>query len=128
MATSNTTLTPKQELLVGALLTHSTIQAAATAAGVSERQAHRWIREPMFSAAYRAARRDAVQQAIARLQQTSSAAVMVMLSLMADRSTPASVRLSAAKMVLEFALKAVELEEIETRLTALEAAVKDGRR
>jgi hypothetical protein len=41
---------------------------------------------------------------------------------MIDASTPASVRVRAADSVLNHAAKAIEIEEIEARVTALEQA------
>lgn len=115
-------LSAKQDKAIAALLSEPTIAAAADKLGVNDRQIYRWLEESEFVAAYRAARREAVGQAIARLQQTSSHAVTVLLSLMADRKTPATVRLNAASKVLEFAVKAIELDDIQARLEALEQA------
>src|SRR3712207_3895809 len=120
-------LTAKQEKLIAALLTSATVRTAA-AAGVSEPTVYRWLREDaVFDAAYRAARRNAVQQAISRLQQHSGAAVTILLMIAADLKMPASSRVAAASKVLKLAIKAVELEDIEARLTALEATLNDKR-
>lgn len=79
-------------------------------------------KDPEFDAGYRAARRAAFGQSIARLQQASSAAVSTLLKLMVDPATPASTRARAAESVLEQAGKAIELADIEARLSALEQA------
>jgi len=121
--TNGHNISSKQERLIAALLTSGTIQQAATVAGVSETTAWRWLHhDAAFIAAYRAARREAVQQAIARLQQVSTHAVFILASVMADKATPASVRVAAASKILDLALRAVELEDVEARLSALEAA------
>jgi len=80
------------------------------------------LKLPGFDAAYRAARRAAFGQSIARLQQASGAAVATLLKIMVDQNAPASSRVRAAESVLEHAGKAIEIEEIEARLTALEQA------
>lgn len=118
-------ISPKQHKALGALLTSSTIGDAARAANVGERTMHAWLAEPTFALAYRTARREAVGQAISRLQQNSGMAVVVLLRLMADRSVKAPVRLAAASKVLDLAIKGVELDDILTRLEALEAAHDD---
>ena len=41
-------------------------------------------------------------------------------AVMHDSESPASARVSAAKTILDTAIKAVELEDLEQRLTALE--------
>jgi hypothetical protein len=87
--------------------------------------------DPEFQAAYREARRGAFGQAIARLQQGSSAAVTTLLKLMLDPATPPSVRARCCEAILSLAIKAIELEDIESRLAALERATeasKDTRR
>ena len=126
MTTYSPHVTPKQEKLIAALLTNGTVQAAATAAGISEATAHRWLRDDAaFEAAYRTARRGAVQHAIARLQQTSGAAVTILLGIAADKHAPASSRITAASKVLDLAIKAVELKAIEARLVTLESLMKE---
>ena len=113
-------LTPKQEKAIAALLSQPTIEKAAAAVGVNPASMYRWLAEPAFEAAYRAARREAVGQAIGRLQQVAGGAVAVLVHVMADPQTPASTRVAAAKTVLEMAVRAVELEDLAARIAALE--------
>ena len=50
---------------------------------------------------------------------------------MIDPATPASVRVRAAEAIFNHAAKAIEIEDIEVRVAALEQSVgaeKDGRR
>ena len=112
-------VTPKQEKTIAALMSTATVTDAAKVAGVGERTGYAWLADPDFSAAYREARREAVQQATARLQQMSGRAVVVVAQLMLDTSKPASVRLAAARTVLELAVKAVELDDLQQQLAAL---------
>jgi uncharacterized protein YggE len=122
MATVDAKLTPKQDALIAALLTSPTIQDAARTVGVSETTAHRWLRtDEAFTAVYLKARRQAVGQAIARLQQLSSGAVAVLAQVASDKQAPASARVAAASKILDTAIRAVELEDLESRITALEA-------
>ncbi len=118
-------LSAKQEKAIAALLATATIADAARRAGVGDTTIYRWLKEPDFAAAYRDARREAVGQAIARLQQLSSAAAFVLATTMADRSTPASVKVQAASKILDLSLRAVELEDLEERITVLETLYKE---
>ncbi len=113
-------LTPKQEKAITALLTQPTIEAAAEVLRVNTATVHRWLGEPAFADAYRDARRAAVGQAVTRLQQVSGGAVAVLVQVMADKATPAGTRVNAAKTVLEFSFRAVELEDLAERIAALE--------
>jgi uncharacterized protein YggE len=117
-------LSRKQGEVIAALVTMPTITEAATRAGVGERSLFRWLRaDATFQAAYREARGQAVQQAITRIQQATSTAVKTLESVMKNTKAPSSSRVSAARAVLEMALKGVELEDLETRIAALKATV-----
>ena len=72
--------------------------------------------------AYREARRAAYAQASARLQQATGAAVSTLLKIMVDTNTPASTRVRAADSVLDHAKQAIEIEDIDVRVAALEQA------
>jgi len=117
-------LSRKQELAVASLLTQPTIVAAAEKTGVSEATLNRWMKREEFKEAFREARRDAVSQAVARLHQACAAAVATLVGVMADDSAPTGCRVSAAKTILEMAMRAVEVEELECRLVELEDVVR----
>jgi hypothetical protein len=110
----------KKEEAITALLTQRNVEEAARAAGIGTRTLIRWLKIPEFEAAYLEARRAAVSQSNARLQQGSSAAVSTLLKVMVDASTPASTRVRAADRILEHAKQALEIDDIQIRLTALE--------
>jgi len=124
MAESSEKLTAKQDAAILALLTARGIEEAAKASNVPPRTLYRWLKEPAFDAAYRRAKRTAFGQAIARLHQGTAAAAATMLKLMVDPTVPASVRLRAADCVFTHARNAIELEEIEARVAALEQAAE----
>jgi len=110
----------KMEGAVAALLTHRNVDEAAQSIGVSSKTLLRWQKEPEFQAAYREARRSAFTQSLARLQQGATAAATTLLRTMIDGNVPASVRLRAAECVMNHATRAMELEDIEARVTELE--------
>ena len=112
-------LKPKQEEAIAALLTNRTVEDAARAVKITPRTLHRWLNETDFDAAYRQARRAAFGQCVARLQHASSAAVSVMLKILADPNAPASARLRAADMAVTHSAKAIEIEDIEAHLSEL---------
>ena len=110
----------KMEEAVAALLTHRNQEEAARAVGISVATLLRWQKDPEFDAAYREARRLAFRQSIARLQQASSAAVTTLLKIMVDTTAPPSTRVRAADSVLDHSAKAIEVEDIEARVSELE--------
>jgi hypothetical protein len=117
-------LSRKQEALISALLTAPTLADAAHTAGIGEVTAWRWLKDATFQATYREARRQVVQQAIVQVQQATGEAVETLRQVMQAADAPASAKVSAAKTILETAVKAVELEDLEARIVALEAAQK----
>jgi transposase-like protein len=116
----------KKEEAIAALLTQRNIDEAARAIDVATNTLLKWMKLPEFQAAYREARRAAHGQSIARLQQATSAAVSTLLKVMVDASTPASTKVRAADSVLSHSAKAMEIEDIEVRVSALEAAAANG--
>jgi len=100
------------------------MEEAARTAGMGTRTLMRWLQIPEFQAVYRQARRDAFGQSIGRLQHAASAAASVLLKVMLDPNAPASSRIRAADSVLDHAAKAIELEDIEVRLSELERATE----
>jgi len=110
----------KKEAAIAALLTQRNLEEAARVAGIGTQTLMRWLKIPEFQVAYREARRAVLSQSSARLQQASSAAVSTLLKAMVDPSTPASTRVRAADRVLDHAKHAIELEDIEVRVVALE--------
>jgi transposase-like protein len=124
MAGNRGKLGRKQEEAIAALLSQRNIEEAARAAGVGTRTLIRWLKLPEFGKEYRKARREAVHQSVARLQQATGAAATIVLKLMTDPNVPAAVKLRAAECVFDRAFKGVELEDIEVRVVALEGAAK----
>jgi hypothetical protein len=114
----------KKEEAIAALLTQRNLDEAARAVRIAPNTLLRWMKEPEFDAAYRQARRAAFGQSIARLQQASTAAVTTLLRIMVDPSSPASTRVRAADSVLDHAAKAIEIEDIEVRVEALERSAE----
>jgi hypothetical protein len=118
----------KMEEAVAALLTQRNQEEAARAVGIGTATLLRWQKEPEFQAAYRAARRTAHAQSVARLQQATSAAVTTLLKVMVDPSTPPSTKVRAADSVLDHSAKAIELEDIDARVAELERAAEAAKK
>jgi hypothetical protein len=115
----------KQEDAIAALLTQRNVEEAAREARIGVRTLLRWLKLPEFQKAYRDARRAAVSQAVARLQQGTSAAATTLLKTLVDPNTPASVKVRAAECILNHASKALEIEDIDARVAVLEAAASE---
>jgi hypothetical protein len=110
----------KREEAITALLTSSSVHGAADRIGVDPKTLQGWMREPGFIEEYRKAKREALSEATARLRSTMTEAVDVLRDVMQNTEHPPGPRVSAAKAVLDNAFKAVEVEDLEERLSALE--------
>jgi hypothetical protein len=126
MADSDGKLGRNQEEAIVALLSTRSIEDAARACDTPARTLYRWLNDPDFDKAYRAARRKPFGQSTVRLQYGASAAASTLLKVMLDPATPASTKVRAAECVLAHAAKAIEIEEIDARLTTLEQAAASG--
>ena len=112
----------KMDQAVAALLTQRNVEEAARAVGIGVATLLRWQKEPEFQKAYRDTRRAAFGQAVARLQQMSGAAVATLGKMMVEPTAPPSTRVRAAEVIINHAAKAIEIEDIEARVTELERA------
>jgi hypothetical protein len=108
----------KKENAIAALLTHPTIETAAAVVGVSEKSLRNWLKEPAFQQAFRDARSQVVDLALARLQEAYGLAVTSLRDLLTARSE--AVRLGACRAILELGGKLRENLDLEQRIAELE--------
>ena len=105
---------------IQAILTTDTMEKAAELTGVTRNTLYRWLKDDLFAKELNIAKRQMVKQGILKLQQATRDAVKTLLEICRDKDAPASSRVSAAKEILSNTLNAIELEEIQERLKALE--------
>ncbi len=124
MRDAQTKLPGKQAAALAALLAHPTVRDAARAANVAEGTLWRYLADPTFTAHYKKARRQVTEHLIARLTADSTKAAKVLIDVAEDEAAPASARVSAARTIIEQALRGAELRDLVTRIDALEAVGK----
>lgn len=115
-----------REAAIAALLNAKTIREAATVCGLSERTLKRWLKTPGFAAEYSEAKTALLQAATGKLRREASAAVDVLSEVAADALAAPGARATAARSILELALRAHETEVLEARIAALESGANDG--
>ncbi|MGC3971109.1 MAG: hypothetical protein QM775_28365 [Pirellulales bacterium] len=113
------------EVLLISLACGSTIEAAASKAGLNKRTVHRRLEDPVFRQRLQEFRTSMVERASSMLGAAAMEAVKTLLSLM-ERSIPHATRLGAARAILEVGIKMRDLIEVEQRLTALENSLKSN--
>jgi AcrR family transcriptional regulator len=114
----------RQEQALAALLSNPTVRDAAKAARLSEATIYRYMRDQLFAERLREARRGLVEQLTTRLQAKADASAKVLSDIAEDDSKPASVRVAAAKAVIDYTLKTFELGDLNERLKVLEQNLK----
>jgi len=117
-----------RESAILALLTEKSIGLAAERCKVNERTLRRWLAEDAeFKAAYEAARRASFDAGIARVQALTAKGVETLEELLDAKKFP-SVRLGAARTIVELGMHRHDAETIMKKLEEIEAAQPRGRR
>lgn len=116
----------KKEKAIACLITQPTITAAAQEARISHSTIFRWLNDPEFKAAYRKAKKEIVGHALTQVQKSVTRAVDTLLDVMGNGEVE-SAKVSAAKTILELAIRAVEIEDLESRLEVLEVQLSEKR-
>lgn len=108
----------RQTRAIAALIRHATVADAAQETGVNASTIFRWLQDGQFLAALREARRQVVEHAITAMQARSSEAVKAL-----ERNLTcgnAFAEITAARAILDYSLKGVELTDLAARLEELE--------
>ncbi|MBC7294292.1 MAG: helix-turn-helix domain-containing protein [Thermoleophilia bacterium] len=116
-------LSPRHWKAVELLATGLSIRRVATELGVGDSTVRRWCRRPEFAAALREAQREAWGHMVRKLRALADKTVGVLQDVMEGAKDTPGARVSACRAVLDFALRAEEverLEELEQRLAVLE--------
>jgi hypothetical protein len=118
---SQNRLTDKQERAINCLLSEPTAKKAAARARISETTLYRWLNDdPLFAAALKQARNRVLETTLSGLQAASGQAVETLIDVMRSATESPAARVSAARTILEFTLRANDAIETEKRLRALE--------
>ena len=121
-----TELTVKQAAYVQALAEGKSLAQAAEAAGITERTGRHWRASPLVQRALQEARGQALKDVTTRAVSRMAPALDVLTMVMADKGMPPGVRVSAARTILESALRFIETDDILTRLEQVEERLKDA--
>jgi hypothetical protein len=114
-------LSRKREATIAALIQYPTVGAAARAVGINPKTVTRWMADPEFIEAYRAARLKLVELAVGSMQSAAPEAVGVLRRKL--RVKREGVQMKAAAYVYDRAVRAVELASVLQRVEQLEATL-----
>jgi len=117
------------DALIAALVGGATVREAAATAGMGERTAWRRLDDDAFRARLDEARRQTIAAALDVLTRASTAAAATLATLLRAEYAP-SVRLGAARSILELGGRLRESQDMLVRLAAVETALgldREGR-
>lgn len=120
MMAHNGRLNRRKRKLVVALLTAPRIEDAATAAGIGERTAYTYLRDPAVKAALHEALDNLIGQATRRVVTEMTAALATLKQIHQDDEAPAGSRVSAARAILDAGPRLREALDLAERVAQLE--------
>ena len=114
-----------KERVILALVAGQTIKGAAAAAGVAEKTVRLWLQANEFKTRLDEARGIVFAEGVERVRSLASQAVDALAYLMRE-NTPPSVRLAAARTILELGFQRHEAEQLRQRIADLEKRLEEG--
>lgn len=117
------------EKAVSAILSEKSFSAAAKKCGTSVRTLRRVRKTPEFEQAFREARselvREVTTQLTTQLSANSRPAVATLKKIFSNRKVSAASRVAAASQTIKLCLESFELQDLESRISALEHQTTD---
>lgn len=105
-------MTERKQKALAALITYPTREKAAEAAGITSKTIRQYLQDPEFKEAYEKAFAGLVETATRQAQQSLTPALFTLRSIAQDKSQGASVRIQAARALLEYGLRLTEMTDI----------------
>jgi hypothetical protein len=113
-------LTARQQAAVTALATGMTNRDAAAHVGIGEATLYRWLNQPAFLSALENTQQIMLSAAARQLAASLSCAIDTLTSITRDNTVAESVRVTAARSLIEITVKVHGIASIERRLSELE--------
>ena len=118
-------LTEKQRRAIPFLLAAPSIEEGCRQARVSKATVYGWLKEEAFREEIRRQREEVVRAALDTLKANTAKATETLVKLL--DSEKEGIQARAAEDIIEFTQKAIELEELERRIAAIEKRLDQGR-
>lgn len=118
-------LSEKEFLFLTEYLQTGSKQKARKKAGVSDRQAVRYLAGEDFQAVLREYKQKILDDVVFRLQIAGGKAVTSLENVLDDAEATATAKVTASRAILEYMYKGIEMTNFAERLQALEGALND---
>lgn len=113
-------LSDKQRQALTHFVSCASIERGCKEAGISRESYYRWLENPLFKKELDSLREQSMSEAVDGLKYSMKVACQTLVSLCDDIECPHAVRRGAASDIISHVMKWREIQEIETRLEALE--------
>lgn len=121
-------ITEKQSLFIQSLLGGNDVRTSAKVTGIGERTAYRWHNDPHIMAALKDARQRAFAEKLDVFRNDIDIPIRALLRNMDPENAAPYVQVAAASKWLDVALELNQVNELEARVTELEAILSDLQR
>jgi hypothetical protein len=118
-------LSNKQFLTINHIIASPTLEEACRRSKISKGTLYVWLKVEGFQQELKRQRDEVINESLARLKSAIVKATEELIKLM-DTAKP-DLRRLACKDILDYSLKAIEIERIEVRIDKLESRVANGR-
>ena len=118
-------LNARQLRLLAALVTSTDVQAACQVADVSRTTTYQWLKQPAFQDELKRQRNAVLREALANVKINATRAAAELVGLLNEED--AGLRRLVCRDILDRAVRIYDMEEIETRLAAVERTLKQQR-
>jgi hypothetical protein len=122
----NPKFTPRQMQVLPVLLTSPSIEEAARRSEISAKQIHEWMKDPEFYQTLKTMQHALFRDSLSCLKAGTQKAVHTLLALM-DEDDP-RIRLLASEKVISQTFKAVEILELEERVSKVEELIQKAQK
>ena len=117
----NEKLTNRQLLAITQIIASSTLEEARRKARISKGTLYAWLKDEAFKIELKRQRDEIIKEALASLKNAMTKAVKELVKLI--NSSKPELRRWVCKDIIDYALKSIELEDIEDRLNKIEQAI-----
>lgn len=113
-------LNPRQTKFLEVLLTSQTITEASKKAGITENTAYKYLADAEFNKEYTEAKRASLQHVSTRLNEIALRSISVLDEIANNPDETGASRVRAVQVALDYAFKAMEIEDLNARMNELE--------
>lgn len=125
----NSELSIKQQQFIAALIAGNAIIVAAKVAGISERTAHNWLKQPAFNQVYQDTKQAIFEEELSELREGKKLIRdMLLKHINAEVEVTPTSQIQAAKLLLEQYVVVSELAQIKEQLQELQTAIDQLKR